>query len=68
MDTKVFQLFYIIGENMFTAKEREALIKLICNEQIHMIIKHPERYDTDDYKVLEELKVKIKDDIEESEG
>ena len=53
---------------MFTEKEREMLIKLICNEQIHMIIKHPERYDTYDYKTLEELKIKIKDDIEESEG
>lgn len=52
---------------MFTEKEREILIKLICNEQIHMIVKHPERYDTDVYKKLEELKVKIKDDIEESD-
>ena len=52
---------------MFTEKEREILIKLICNEQIHMIVKHPERYDTDVYKILEELKVKIKDDIEESD-
>ena len=52
---------------MFTEKEREVLIKLICNEQIHMIIKHPERYDTDNYRVLEKLKIKIKDDIEESE-
>ena len=49
---------------MFTEKEREMLIKLICNEQIHMIIKHPERYDTDEYKELEELKVKIKDDVD----
>ena len=53
---------------MFTEKEREMLIKLICNEQIHMIIKHPERYDTDDYKKLEELKIKIKDDVEPSES
>ena len=52
---------------MFTEKEREVLIKLICNEQIHMIIKHPERYDTDNYRVLEKLKIKIKDDVEESE-
>lgn len=49
---------------MFTEKEREMLIKLICNEQIHMIIKHPERYNTVDYKELEELKIKIKDDVE----
>lgn len=52
---------------MFTEKEREMLIKLICNEQIHMIIKHPERYNTDNYRALETLKIKIKDDVEESE-
>ena len=50
---------------MFTEKEREMLIKLICNEQIHMIIKHPERYDTEEYKTLEELKVKVKDNVDE---
>lgn len=50
---------------MYTEQEREMLIKLICNEQIHMIIKHPERYDTDEYKALEELKIKVKDDTNE---
>ena len=53
---------------MFTEKEREMLIKLICNEQIYMIIKHPERYDTDEYKTLEELKIKVKDDVDTSES
>ena len=50
---------------MFTEKEREMLIKLICNEQIHMIIKRPGSYDTDKYKELEGLKIKVKDDINE---
>lgn len=52
---------------MFTEKEREMLIKLICNEQIHMIIKRPGSYDTDKYKELEGLKIKVKDDVEGSE-
>ena len=47
---------------MFNKKERETLIELICNEQTHMIIKHPESYDTPKYQILEELKVKVKDD------
>jgi hypothetical protein len=45
----------------FSKNERELLIELISNEQIHMIIKHPERYSSDKYKMLEHLKVKIKD-------
>ena len=36
-------------------------MELICNEQIHMIIKNHTRYDSDKYKKLEELKIKIKD-------
>ena len=44
-----------------TKEERKILIELICNEQTHMIIKHPDRYQSDLYKNLEKLKVKIKD-------
>ena len=44
-----------------TKDERKILIELICNEQTHMIIKHPDRYQSDLYKNLEKLKVKIKD-------
>ena len=35
--------------------------ELICNEQTHMIIKEHTKYESDKYKKLEELKVKIKD-------
>ena len=42
-------------------EEKKLLIELICNEQTHMIIKHPDRYQSDLYKNLEKLKVKIKD-------
>lgn len=45
----------------FTKEQKKMLIELISNEQIHMIIKDNTRYDSDKYKHLEELKVKIKD-------
>ena len=41
--------------------EKKVLIELICNEQTHMIVKDNTKYDSDKYKKLEELKVKIKD-------
>ena len=42
-------------------EEKKLLIEMICNEQTHMIIKDHTKYDSDKYKRLEELKVKIKD-------
>lgn len=41
--------------------DRKEIIRLICNEQTHMIIKCPESYESDSYKHLEKLKVRIKD-------
>ena len=46
---------------VFKKEEKKLLMELICNEQIHMIIKDHTRYDSDKYKKLEELKIKIKD-------
>ena len=43
----------------FSKEEKKLLIQLICNEQIHMIIKN--KYKSGKYKKLEELKIKIKD-------
>lgn len=40
--------------------EKRILIGLICEEQSKQIIKNPEVYQSDEYKKLEELKVKIK--------
>ena len=40
---------------------KKLLIELICNEQTHMIVKDHTKYDSDKYRKLEELKVKIKD-------
>ena len=42
-------------------EEKKMLIELICNEQAHMIVKDHTKYDSDKYKKLEELKIKIKD-------
>lgn len=42
-------------------EEKKLLIELICNEQTPMIIKDHTKYESDKYKLLEELKVKIKD-------
>ena len=42
-------------------EEKKLLLELICNEQVHMIIKDHTRYGFDKYKKLEELKIKIKD-------
>lgn len=46
---------------MIDKEEKKILIELICNEQTHMIIKDHTKYDSEKYKKLEELKVKIKD-------
>ncbi len=42
-------------------EEKKMIIELICNEQTHMIIKDHTKYDSDKYKKLEVLKIKIKD-------
>lgn len=52
----------IVKENIkMTENEKKLLVELICNEQTHMIIKDHTSYDTDEYKELEALKVKVKD-------
>lgn len=42
-------------------EEKKLLLELIGNEQIHMLIKDSSKYDSEKYKKLEELKIKIKD-------
>lgn len=46
---------------MMNKEEKKMLLELICNEQVHMIIKNHNKYCSDKYKSLEKLKVKIKD-------
>lgn len=43
----------------FTKDDRKLLLELICNEQIHMIIKDNTKYLSDKYKKLEVLKAKV---------
>ena len=50
-----------MNKDIFTKEEKKILIELICNEQIHMIIKDHTKYESEKYKELEKLKVKIKD-------
>lgn len=35
---------------MFNKDEKKIIMELICNEQIHMIIKDNTKYDSDKYK------------------
>lgn len=46
-----------------TKEDKKILIELISNEQIHMIMKDHTKYESDKYKKLEELKVKVKDEV-----
>lgn len=46
-------------KNYFTNEDRKMLLELICNEQVHMIIKDNSKYQSDKYKKLEELKIKV---------
>ena len=61
MKSKEFVRKYITEDYFMTENEKKLIIELICNEQTHMIIKDHTRYDTDKYKELEALKIKIKD-------
>lgn len=45
----------------FNKDEKKILIELICNEQTNMIIDDHQQYEADRYKLLETLKIKIKD-------
>lgn len=61
----------LVGYEDVESRSHETLaslvVHLISNEQIHMIIKDHTRYDSDKYKELERLKVKIKD-VKEDAG
>lgn len=48
-------------EYRFSDEERQTLIELICDKQTHMIVKDHTKYNSKKYKLLEHLKIKIKD-------
>ena len=50
-----------MNKYIFTKEEKKISIELICNDQTYMIIKDHTKYESDKYKKLEELKVKIND-------
>lgn len=41
-------------------EERNILLEMVCNEQLHMIKKDVAKYKSCKYKTLEKLKVKLK--------
>lgn len=45
----------------FNKEEKRLLIELICDEQTNMIVEDNSLYGSNRYKLLEELKIKIKD-------
>lgn len=49
------------SSQILSKDDKKIMIELICNEQTHMIIKDHTKYESEKYKKLEELKVKIKD-------
>lgn len=50
---------YMENRNYFTTEDKKILLELICDEQIHMIIKDNTTYISDKYRKLEELKAKV---------
>ena len=57
----IYKIKIVKDSKKMTENEKKLLVELICNEQTHMIIKDHTSYDTDKYKELEALKIKIKD-------
>lgn len=58
-ESEKYKRKYEIAKSGLTYEERTMLIKLICNEQVlHMVAK--DKYDTDEYILLEQLKAKIR--------
>lgn len=59
MESEKYKRKYEIAKSGLTKEERDILIELISNEQIkHLIVK--DKYNTIEYKCLEELKAKIR--------
>lgn len=47
-------------DKFFTKNQKEIAIDLICKKQTEMLINDSDSYDSDKYKELEAIKVKIK--------
>lgn len=58
-ESEKYKQKYEIAKCGLSKEERDILIHLICNEQVkHMVANN--KYDSDEYKQLEELKAKIR--------
>lgn len=58
-ESEKYKRKYKIAKSGLTKEERDILIELLVNEQIkHLIAK--DKYDTDEYILLEQLKAKIR--------
>ena len=57
----IYKIKIVKDSKKMTENEKKILVELICNEQTHMIVKDHTSYDSDKYKELEALKIKIKD-------
>lgn len=49
------------NNDAISKREKKMLIELICDEQTRMIVEDHTQYDSNRYKDLETLKIKIKD-------
>ena len=50
----------ILLDKFFTKDQKKVAIDFICKKQTKMIIENKDNYDSDEYKELETIKVKIK--------
>lgn len=44
---------------VFDEENRKLLLELICDEQIRMLVKNPDKYESKKYIQLEEIKAQI---------
>lgn len=45
----------------FTTSDKKVLLDLICNEQVHLLLKDNTVYESERYMRLERLKILVKD-------
>ena len=57
---EIKKMMELVNETL-TKEEKKLLLELIGNEQIHMILKNNEKYKSEKYRKLEELKMRIND-------
>ncbi|MCU6763142.1 hypothetical protein OCV88_12540 [Brotonthovivens ammoniilytica] len=48
---------------MLKQKEKNILLELICKEQTQMLQSNQEAYNYEKYKLLEKIKIKVKDTL-----